>query len=279
MASSDEKQTSLPIERPKYSLISRIRAIFSRASQESEIDKIADQISIGQEGIEMSDKKMPVYREMHRSRYTAATKNIDYEATYTDVKGNEKSFSIKRERYSISPAYIFTQEGVPIEVAHKYENRTSDEYHPTTVDVSQEYIDLLEYASFINEGTGNRAFVDEMGRLIEEIAEGYSVPQTYNSEDAGKQLDKRLKKSPIYRQMEKSYKRAFEEYIETAKDFYKGHEEKEDGNSRRSEFLNGLKVEENDENKQAEEKRKDNEISKETQDERNEAANDIEEER
>ena len=104
---------------------------------------------------------------------------------------------------------------------------------------------LIKYDQFINAKTGDKTFINELGKEIERASTGYDPENVYDFFRAGKRLDKALMKNPIYRQMKTSFDKAYEEYKKTFVEFRQSEDDRMDHFQQKNSYSKELKVESN----------------------------------
>ena len=75
-----------------------------------------------------------------------------------------------------------------------------------------ELISIIDFYSFINSETGDKSLINELGKEIEKASIG-------DLKKAGENLEKALKKNPVWSEVKKSFDKATKEYHETNREF------------------------------------------------------------
>lgn len=234
---------NLPVDKQKSSLLSRIKEIFSRKSEESEISRIAQMVAGDddrQEGEFNSDIRTPVYdffRDEIVNNSNLQRWNTNYTISFANPEGHQRTFDIGIDQFGIGKIHIGESE------ITTYEKIVGDELYARVVrDGIGEYLDLIKYDQFINAKTGDKSFINEFGRLVTEMSRGYNSQSIDERNIAGKKLDKALLKNPIYMQMRKSFYRAYKEYIKTFAEFRENEANRKDDFNKRKSFIDGVSV-------------------------------------
>lgn len=247
---------SLPAVKQKSSLLSRIKEIFSRKSEESEISKIAQMVARDdnrQEGEFNPDIRTPVYDFFKDEiENNGGLRRLDTNQTisFTNPEGHQRTFDIGIDQFGIGKIHIGESEITTYEKGFD-DYETGGYVIRSAVD---EYLDLIKYDKFINAKTGDKSFINEFGKMVTEMSRGYN-PQSIDERNiAGKKLDKALLKNPIYMQMRKSFYRAYKEYIKTFAEFRENEANRRDDFNKRKSFIDGVSVNEISQNDTKEQK-------------------------
>lgn len=260
-----EKNERLPIPNEKISLFRRIyNKLFSKKTEESEISKIAERLSIeGQQDLEVNsekgfipDKRMIVYdffeRNIPEAPIKGETLRYDYglkgdfeeKIEFENPSGNKRSFSLTKDKNWNE--YIECC-GKKIRI-----------YGPDGEDLIQkrhlwgEIISVVRYNNFINQNNEDKTLVNELGRIITEIAEGHTANTYSEHAKAEKRLNKMLSKNPIYLSARESFEKAHREYTKTNTSFRNSEQDRRENFEKKNGFREELRVENVPETKQDE---------------------------
>lgn len=235
---------NLPIPVQKSSLINRIRGWFSRESRESEISKLAEQLitdSETQKGQFIPDKRTVVY-DFFKNNISSNDRiqgwGTKQTIQYTNSEGHERTFDIGIDQDGIGEIEIGESK------IGTYRKSVGDDVMSYGVrNAITEYLRLIKYDQFINSKTGDKTFINELGKEIERASNGYDPQNTNEFFKAGKRLDKALMKNPVYMQIKTSFDRAYEEYQKTFNEFRQSESNRRDRFNKENLFLKELKVE------------------------------------
>lgn len=236
---------NLPISVQKPSLVSRIRGLFSRKSRESEISKIAEQILIPdsetQKGQFIPDKRTVVY-DFFKNNISLNDcirgKGTRQAIQYTNLEGQERTFYIGRSQFGTGEIEIGESRIIT------YYNSVGDDVECYVIrDAITEYLRLIKYYQFINSETGDKTFINELGREIERASNGYDSEDIYEVFKAGKRLDRALMKNPVYMKIKTSFDRAYKEYQKTFNEFRQSESNRRDSFNGNNLFSEAYKVE------------------------------------
>ena len=261
-----EKNERLPIPNEKISLFSRIyNRLFLNKAEESEISKIAEQLSIeGQQHLKensengfIPDKRTVVYDffkenipqgpiKGERLRYDYGLKG-DFEeiVEFENESGNKRSFSLtKDEKWDEyieccgRKIHIYGPNGEDDGIQKRH--------------LWGEIISVVRYNNFINQNNEDKTLVNELGRIITEIAENHNASTYSENAKAEKRLKKMLSKNPIYLSVRESFEKAHKEYTKTNTAFRNSEQDRKENFEKKNGFREELKIEDLPEKKQDE---------------------------
>lgn len=197
-----KQQSNLPVPKQKTPLINRL---FKRKAEESEISKIADQVAIAEDetkkGQFIPDKRTAVY-DFFKDNIKELREGAKQTIYYDGSEGQERTFKMKRDEFDLSEIKICESK------IGFYNNSAFDEI-----------LYLARYDQFINSKTGDKTFINELGKEIEKASKGYDPKNINACYAAGNKLIKALNKNPVYKQTRKSFNKAYEEYLKTFNEF------------------------------------------------------------
>ena len=253
-----ETNERLPISNEKISLFRRIyNKLFYKKTEESEISKIAEKLSLEREQdprenseagfvpdkrtvvydfFEKNIPEAPIRGETLRYGYRRMGSDFEERVEFENASGNKRSFSLtKDERWY---EYIECC-GKKIRI-----------YGPNgEYDLIQkrhlwgEIISVVRYNNFINQYSEDKTLVNELGRVITEIAKNYTVDTYSERVKVEKRLNQILSKNPIYISARDSFLKAHSEYTKTNTSFRNAEQDRRENFEKKNSFREELKVE------------------------------------
>lgn len=203
---------NLPAVNEKKTWIDKIKDLLKKRKQESEIEKIANEM-VTAAGMGFSaEKRMLIYDFFKNDIMTEDTmQKLETMATinYIDKKGEEKTFDIKINKHGMGTIEMGDSRIVAMEYLEDKGNGTIN-----TIKAITEYLHLIEYDDFISSKTHRDTFLNEFGREVEKVIKKSKSSNQTMTEDMklGKKLDKALRKNSVYMDTKKSFDKAYSEY-------------------------------------------------------------------
>ena len=242
----DNSVKNYPTTIQKQSLIDRIGDLFKGKNKESEISKISRQIYIDtekEEGQYIPDRRKKVY-----DFFKEVLPNIDggrrnwgnlQTIKYLNANGKRNEFNIGKDKYGSGIIKVGN-----VEFRTFFDSDGDYMFEEIRRNAIYEYLCLIAYDKFISSKTEDKTFINEFGREVEKAAMGYIPDNIESLYRVGENLDKALRKNPIYRQTKKSFDRAYKEYQETYMQFMTDEASREEDFKKGHSFDESIKVQE-----------------------------------
>ena len=203
---------NLPAVKGKKTVIDRIKDFFKKAKQESEIEKIANEMVTAAGMGFPAEKRMLIYDFFKNDIMTEDTmQKLEAMATinFINKDGEEKTFDIRINKNGMGTIEMDDSRIIAIEHIDNKGNGTIN-----TIKTITEYLHLIEYDDFISSKTNRDTFLNEFGREVEKVMKKSKPNNKTMKEDMklGAKLDKALRKNSVYMETKNSFDRAYKEY-------------------------------------------------------------------
>lgn len=215
---------NLPAVKENKTWIDKIKDFFKKRKQESEIEKIANEMVKAAGMGFTAEKRMLIYDFFKNDIMTEETmQKLEAMATinYISKDGEEKTFDIRINKHGMGTIEMGDSRIIATEYIDNKGNGTIN-----TVKAITEYLHLIEYDDFISSKTHRDTFLNEFGREVEKVIKKSKSNNQIMHEDMklGKKLDKALRKNNVYMETKKSFDRAYSEYEKKFGEYKKDEE-------------------------------------------------------